>query len=218
MTSPITLPMMRQSLYSGVVCDALDSLGFRHQSPRISMVPIAVESPLIGRCKTTLWVDFYHPVANPYELELKAVDSCSPDDVFIAAAAGSTRSAVWGELLSTAARNRGCVGAIVDGLARDTTRLAEMRFTTFARGTSPYDSQNRQRVVDMNVPVEIDGVCFAPGDLVIADMDGIVVVPSEVETEAIQQAWNKVHTENAIRTAILNGATAEQAYAQFGTL
>jgi regulator of RNase E activity RraA len=110
-------------------------------------------------------------------LELKAVDSCEVDDVVIAAGAGSMVSGVWGELLSTAARNCGCVGAIIDGAVRDVAKLRSMQFPVFARGTSAYDSMNRQRVVDVQISVEIDGVIFNPEDLVIADVDAIVVVP-----------------------------------------
>jgi len=115
MAMEITIAMMRSSLYSAVVCDALDSLGLRNQSPRVQLAPHSSESLLVGRAMTTLWSDMDHDVANPYELELKAVDCCQPDDVMICAANGSMRSALWGELLSTASRNTGCVGAIVDG-------------------------------------------------------------------------------------------------------
>src|SRR4051794_12260208 len=109
----ITLEMMRESLYSAVVCDALDALGFTHQAPRVPLMPLTGTRVLIGRCKTTLWTDMAHKDPKPYDLELKAVDSCRPDDVIIAAAGGSMRSGIWGELLSTAARNSGCIGAIV---------------------------------------------------------------------------------------------------------
>ena len=128
----------------------------------------------------------YHEDPNPYELELKAVDACQPDDVLIAAAGGSMRSGIWGELLSTAASNRGCVGAIVDGAVRDIRQMTRMSFPVFARGRCISDSQNRQRVIDLEVAVEIDGVKFNQGDLVIADVDGVVVVPREIEKDAIQ--------------------------------
>jgi len=203
MSSPPSLEKLRESLYSAVVCDALDAMGYRNQSPRISLAPYTSERTLIGRCKTTLWHDMYHEVKNPYELELRAVDGCQADDVFIAATGGSQRSAVWGELLSTAASNRGCVGAIVDGSAL---------------GTSPYDSQNRQRVVDIDVPVEIAGVTFRPGDLVIADVDGVVLIPKEAEQEALRRAWEKVHSENEVREAIRQGMKASEAYDKFGVL
>lgn len=214
----ITLEMMRKELYSAVVSDALDSLGLRRQSPGVSLRPLTGSSLLVGRCRTTLWADMAHTDPKPYELELIAVDSCKPNDVLIAAAAGSNRSGIWGELLSTAARNSGCVGAIVDGSVRDVAKMTHMNFPVWARGTSVYDSLHRQRVIDVDVPVEIDGVTFNTGDLVIADLDGVVVVPKAVETEAIQKAWDKIHAENITRDAIRNGMKSMAAYQKYGVL
>ena len=191
---------------------------FVHQSPRVPLLPYSGEQLLVGRCKTTLWADMYHQDPRPYELELLAVDGCQPDDVMICAAGGSLHSALWGELLSTASRNTGCIGAIVDGAIRDVAKIRQMNFPVFARGTSVYDSQNRQRVIDVDVPVEIAGVRFSPGDLVFADIDGVVVVPREVEEEAIQRAWDKVHAENRTRGAIRGGLKATEAYKKYGVL
>lgn len=214
----ITFEIMRQSLYTAVVCDALDACGWRNQSPRVPLRPLTGGGVLIGRCRTTLWADMAHPDPEPYARELEAVDRCRPDDVLIAAAGGSMRSGIWGELLSTAARQRGCVGAIVDGAVRDVAKMTAMGFPVFARGTSPYDSRDRQRVIDVDVPVEIAGVRLTPGDLVIADLDGIVVVPHEIESEVIRRALAKVHGENATRQAILDGLGAAEAYQRYGVL
>ncbi len=218
MPAEITLDMMRTSLYAAVVADALDALGFRHQSPRVVLGPLTVDGLLVGRCKTTLWADMYHEDPRPYELELRAVDGCQPNDVMICAAGGSLHSALWGELLSTASRNSGCVGAIVDGAVRDVDKMRAMSFPIFARGTSVYDSMHRHRVIDLDVIVEIDGVQFAPGDLVLADRDGVVVVPQSVEAEAIARAWQKVHDENKVRDAIQKGMKASEAFAKYGVL
>ncbi len=217
-TDEITLPMMRQALYSAVVCDALDGLGYANQSPRVQLPPLTVDAVLVGRAKTTLWADMFHEDPRPYELELEAVDSCRPDDVLIAAAAGSMRSGIWGELLSTAALNRGVVGAIVDGAVRDVLKMKKLAFPIFARGMCVYDSRDRQRVIDSDVPVMIDGVAFNPGDLVIADSDGVVVIPQEVERDAVRAAWEKVHAENEMREAIRQGMKATEAFDQFGVL
>ena len=216
--SEITLPMMRESLYCAVVCDALDALGYRHQSPRVRLQPLTTDQLLVGRCKTSLWVTMYHTDPAPYDLELKAVDACQTDDVFIAAAGGSMESGIWGELLSTAAANSGCAGVIVDGAVRDVAKMRKMGFPVFSRGISVYDSQNRQRVVDLDVDVEIDGVRFSPSDLVFADEDGVVVVPQAVEKEVIAAAWKKVHDENETRDAIKAGMKATAAYEKFGVL
>ncbi len=215
----ITMEMMRQSLTAAVVSDALDGLGHRRHSPSISLRPLTVcQRVLVGRCRTTLWADMAHPDPKPYELELQAVDSCQPDDVLICAASGSNRSGSWGELLSTAARNRGCVGAIVDGMVRDVRQMTKMDFAVWALGTNLLDSLNRQRVIDVDMPVEIDGIEFRPGDLVIADIDGVVVVPRDLEPEASRRAWQKVHDENVTRDAIRGGMLASEAYRQYGVL
>lgn len=214
----ITLEMMRKTLYVAVVLDSLDAIGLKRQAPRVPLLPMTGVNTLVGRCKTTLWADMAHEDPQPYELELKALDSCKKDDVLIAAAGGSNRSGIWGELLSTAARNSGCVGTIVDGSVRDVAKMTKMKFPVFARQANPYDSQHRQRVIDVDVTVEIDGVQFAPGDLVFADQDGVVVVPLAVEEEVIRRAWEKVFKENVTRDAIRGGMKAYAAYQKYGVL
>ena len=214
---------MRAQLYSAVVCDALDSLGRRNQSPRVALglqtgSNLAPTGLLVGRCKTTLWADMYHIDPKPYELELQAVDDCRTDDVLIAAAGGSMRSGIWGELLTTAALNRGCAGAIIDGAVRDVAKIASLSFPVFARGTCIYDSLNRQRVIDVDVPVEIDGVSFHPGDLVFADADGIVVIPQSIEQETLKRGFTKVQGENAVRDSIRAGMSAVGAFKKYGIL
>lgn len=220
MTAPteVTLAMIREHVYSAVLSDALDALGFPRQVPSIDLRPMTGAPKLVGRAKTTLWADMFHVDPQPYELELRAVDDCRPDEVLIAAAGGSQRSGVWGELLSTAAKNRGCVGAIVDGMVRDVDKMTAMGFAVFARGTNCRDSQNRQRVVDLDVTVEVGGVLIAPGDLVLVDLDGMVVVPQQVEREALSRAWTKLHAENITRDAIRAGMKASEAWRKYGVL
>ncbi|NND33274.1 MAG: RraA family protein [Saprospiraceae bacterium] len=217
-TTHFELDEIHDKLYSAVISDALDSLGLRHQAIQGGLKPFTGVGKLVGRCKNTLWADLYHEDPDPYALELKAVDSCKPGEVLIAAAAGSLRSGIWGELLSTAALNSGCRGAIVDGAVRDVSKMREMKFPVFALGTCVYDSLHRQRVVDLDVPVEIDGIRIAPEDLIFADEDGIVVIPAGVEAEVLNRAMQKVTAENITRDAIKNGMKALDAYKKYGVL
>ena len=209
---------MREILFTGVVADVLDTLGYRNQSPRIQLRPLTGVSSLVGRCKTTLWADIFHDDPHTYDLELATIDACQPGDVLIAAAGGSARSAVWGQLLSTAAAGAGCVGTIVHGNVRDVPQTTKMGFGVFALGTSPYDSMSRQKVIAMDVPVEIAGVSFHPGDLVFADVNGVVVVPREVEQQTIERALAKVTKENEIVQAIQGGLKATDAWKKYGVL
>lgn len=213
-----SLKEIQEKLYSAVLSDAMDSLGYRNQSPNIDLRPYTGISIVVGRCKTTLWTDIFHEDPNPYALELQAVDSCEEGDILIAAAGGSMRSGIWGELLSTAARNSGCKGVVVDGAIRDVAAMRKMAFPAFALGTSVYDSLHRQRVIDLDVPVEIAGVTFEPGALVFCDEDGIVVVPREIEEETLAKAFHKVEAENISREEIRNGMKASLVYKKYGVL
>lgn len=213
-----SLQEIQDKLFSAVISDALDSLGYRHQSPNLDFrVNTSIEK-LVGRAKTTLWADMFHEDPNPYVLELKAVDDCQSGDILVAAAGGSVRSGIWGELLSTAARNSGCVGAIIHGATRDIAQIRKMEFPVFATASCLYDSLNRQRVIDIDVPVEIGGVGIEPGSLIFCDEDGIVVIPQDIEDEVVARAMAKVDAENITRDAISNGMKATAAYEKFGIL
>ena len=209
---------MREVLYAAVLADVLDALGLREQVLGLPFQGLCGDRVLVGRAKTTLWEEIDQIDPRPYELELQAVDTCRVDEIFVAAAAGSTRSGIWGELLSTAARQRGCAGAIIDGAVRDVAQMNAMGFTVFARGTSPRDSLHRQRVTAVDVNVTIGGVCIRPGDLMLADVDGVVVVPQSVEREALAKAWEKVTAENRVRDEIRAGMKAGDVFRKYGVL
>jgi 4-hydroxy-4-methyl-2-oxoglutarate aldolase len=213
-----SFPWMRQVLYTAVVADVLDAIGHRQQVTDAAWQRTSGAGLLVGRARTTLWEEIDEIDSRPYELELQAVDACRPDDVLVAAAAGSTRSGIWGELLSTAAANRGCVGALIDGAVRDTAQMNALGFSTFARGTCPRDSLHRQRVTAVDVPVSVGGVRIEAGDLVFADADGVVVVPRAVEPTALAQAWAKVSAENRVRDEIRAGASASEVFRKYGVL
>ncbi len=214
---PLDIASLRTVLYTAVVTDVLDALGLRNQAFGASLSRQSGMGVLLGRAKTTQWEDCEHD-DRPYELELVAVDECRRDEVIVAAAAGSMRSGIWGELLSTAARNRGCAGALIDGAVRDVAAMDAMGFLVFARGTSPLDSLHRQRVTAVDVSVEIGGVSIRPGDLVIADADGAAVIPREVEQEALARAWDKVTAENVVRNEIRAGSKAADVFKKYGVL
>lgn len=212
------LHRIKHELYSAVICDALDSMGYRNQSPKTQFNSYTGINKIVGRCKNTLWADIYHEDPDPYALELDAVDSCQTGDVLIAAASGSLRSGIWGELLSTAALNSGCVGALVHGAVRDIRKMTEMNFPVFASGRSIYDSLNRQKVIEIDVPVEIESVIFNPGDLIFCDEDGVVVIPRNIEDDVIEIALKKVGAENQTREEIKKGMKAAEAYKKYGVL
>ena len=123
-----------EKLYSAVLADILDELGFRDQALEPNIRPIGSSFKLAGKAFTILATDVYETPENPYVTELEAVDHLAEGDVVVATTNGSTSSALWGELLSTAARSKGARGAMIDGLTRDSIKIMEMGFPVFTRG------------------------------------------------------------------------------------
>ncbi|MGI6286732.1 RraA family protein [Neomoorella humiferrea] len=206
-------PLLREKLYSAVICDILDELGVRNGAMYHHIRPLTPDMVTVGRAFTMLATDVYEIPEEPYKLELEAVDSVKSGEVIVATTNGSVSSGFWGELLSTAAVGRGACGAIIDGLTRDSKRIIKMGFPVFVRGMSPYDSKGRTDVIAYQVPIVCGGVLVRPGDLVFADYDGIVVVPKEIEDEVIDRAMQKVSGENKVREELLAGVSAREVFA-----
>lgn len=205
-------------LYTAVLADSLDEMGFRDQAMRETIRPVSGDRVFAGRARTVLCMDVYHVGDDPYGKEIEAVDSLLPGEVAVVATGDSKRNAPWGELLSTAARARGARGAVIDGLVRDVLKIQTLGFPVFATGIKPVDSRGRGMVVDYNIPVECQGVKVIPGDLVVADFDGVVVVPAALIDETIRLATDKVTRENHTRQELLDGAMLRQVYEKYGVL
>jgi 4-hydroxy-4-methyl-2-oxoglutarate aldolase len=209
---------MARELYVSVVSDVLDSLGYREQAMDATIRPIYREAVVVGRAHTVLSTDIYQRPDDPYSAEIAAIDSLRPNDVLVAATNKSTRTCFWGELLSTTARARGCRGAVIEGHVRDVLKIEQMRFPIFATGIRPVDSAGRGLVVAHGVPVECGGVLVRPGDIVFGDYDGLVVIPREVEEEAIRRAQEKVIGENKAREDLARGDLLRDVYDRYGVL
>ncbi|MGJ5819707.1 RraA family protein [Paludibaculum fermentans] len=209
---------VEQNLYTAVLADALDELGFRQQAMRETIRPLSPDLVFAGWARTISCMDVYHMSENPYDIEIEAVDSLLPGEIAVVATGDSKRNAPWGELLSTAALTRGARGAVIDGLVRDVKKIQALGFPVFATGIKPVDSRGRGLVVDYNIPVECQGVLVTPGDLVVADFDGVVVVPAAVVTEAVRMATDKVSRENHSRAELMNGMLLRQVYDKYGVL
>ncbi len=203
-------------LYTAVVADVLDRLGYRQQVMRPDLRPLFPQAQCAG---------FALPVqtapareiapAEPYKGELAAVDALQPQDIMLVSRCDWS---FWGELLSTAAKYRGCHGVIVDGYTRDTKAIEAMQFPVFCRGIHPADSLGRLDVVGHNLTIVCGDVAVNPGDLVLADHDGIVVVPHEIAAKALEAAEAKVSGENMVRAKLAEGMSATEAFQRYGIL
>ena len=203
-------------LYTAVVADVLDRLGFRQQVMRPELRPLFPQAKAAGFALPVQTVPAREAApAEPYKGELAAVDALRDGDVLVVS---RCEWSFWGELLSTAARYRGCRGVVIDGHTRDTQAIIEMAFPVFCRGVHPADSLGRLDVAGHNVPITCGGVLVQPGDLVLADADGVVVVPHARAEETLRLAEEKVSGENLVRKALAEGMSTTEAFRKYGIL
>lgn len=206
------------SLYPAVVADCLDSVGVRANVMAPHIRPLDRKSKLAGFAMTVQMIEVGGPPANRadwYRGELQAVDSLMPGDVMVVS---TCQGSYWGELLATAARHRGARGIVADAHARDTLALIEMGFPTFVAGINAADSLGRIDVEAVGVPIECGGVMVYPDDLVLADYDGIVVVPSAVAEEVLTLAEQKVSGEDLVREKLAEGMPVWEAFQTYGVI
>jgi 4-hydroxy-4-methyl-2-oxoglutarate aldolase len=209
---------LRRVLRTALVADALDAVGLRSQCLSAGLVPLATGTLLVGRAFPVGGIRVESPPEAPYVGLLRSLDELAPDDVYVISSGDRPDVALWGELLSTAAIARGAEGAICDGFVRDVALVRRSGFRVFARGAVPYDINGRLEVVSVGTPVVIDGVSIAPGDLLVADDDGVAVVPADVRDEVVARASAKGDRESEFRTAVRRGALPSEAFARYGVL
>lgn len=135
-----------------------------------------------------------------------AVEICRPGDVLVLASEGENPSALWGKMVSVVAQARGAAGAIVDGYVRDTAYIRESAFPVWARAVSPCGS-TRKGPGSLNVPVVCGGVTIHPGDWILADDDGIVVIPTAQRAAALELGRGRMQREEAILPRLQQGVS-----------
>jgi 4-hydroxy-4-methyl-2-oxoglutarate aldolase len=207
-----------QLLSSALLADVLDGLGYRHSALPGELRPLDPAWRFCGRAATLSGVTVAAEPKHPYAVEMECIDQLRPGEVLIATTNGDRGSALWGELLSTAARARGAVGAVIDGLTRDSARIRAMGFPVFAAGFSPLDSKGRLDCIAHGQPIRVGACVVCPGDWVFGDVDGIVVVPAESSHEAFRLAHAKATGENRVRDELARGRPLRDVFAEYGIL
>jgi 4-hydroxy-4-methyl-2-oxoglutarate aldolase len=212
------LDALARECYAAVVSDCCDAIGLRHQALDADIRPaVLAGSLLVGWARPVRAIAVDENPDEPYVHEIDFIDSLEQDQVVMARC--EAPNAFWGELFSMAARARGARGAVVDGFVRDQARIPRADgFGVFARGGRPTDCLGRSSVVESDAPIVIGGVEVALGDLVVADVDGVVVVPRRAASEVMERALAKARKEDGSRALLLAGATLRQAWERFGVL
>lgn len=209
--------IIRTKLYTPVVGDILDQMGYYHQFLPQAVRPLREDMKLVGRAMTVLMIDVFGPQAQPFGKLTEALDQIEENEIYIASG-GSMRCAYWGELLTAAARSRKGAGAVIDGWHRDTPQVLAQNWPVFSRGCYAQDSSVRTKVEDYRCPLEIGQVRLESGDLIFGDIDGVLVIPKKIAEEVLERALEKAATEHMVRKAIEGRMTSTEAFRVYGVL
>ena len=216
-SDPDLFALCTRELYTPVVGDILDDLGFTHQFLPQPVQPLREEMKLAGRAMPVVMIDVFGKQKQPFGLLTEALDQLQPGEIYLAGG-GEMRCAYWGEILTATAKKRGALGAVINGFHRDTPRVLDQSWPVFSRGRFAQDSSVRTQVVAYRCQIEIGQVTVQPGDLVFGDLDGVVMVPKAVEAEVIERALVKARGEKLVRKEIEAGLSSTAAFKKYGIL
>lgn len=210
----------RANLYSAVIADTLDAFGYHNQVASPGIRPIDDAMVLCGFARVGIYMPIYHDdeQVNVYENEISLVDDLRENEVPVFVCNGNKRISPWGELLSTRAQYLKAAGCLTDGCVRDARQIKQMEFPVFSAGLNPADTKFRGKLMWYDVPAEFAGVRINSGDLVFADIDGVVFIPGELVGEVTAKALEKVSAETTVRQELLDGASLSEVFARHNIL
>lgn len=223
MTDQVFFAKIKEELFTAVVGDVLDVMGYRNQFLPQAIKPLVRGTKLVGRAVPVLEADYLEGTGNgplsdkPFGVMFEALDSLREGEIYLASGS-SLDYALWGGLMSTRALHLKAAGAILNGYVRDTDEIKRLGFPVFSQGSFAQDQGVRGKVLDYRVPIKIGGTRVETGDLIFADDEGVLIIPRKIEAEAIEKALEKVATENAVAIAIKNGMSTVEAFETFGVM
>jgi 4-hydroxy-4-methyl-2-oxoglutarate aldolase len=203
---------------AAVVSDVLDRMGCRDQVLDLAIRPLWPDARLAGVAVPVVIVADTSEPELPYDGELTALDGLRAGDVPMLVVEPGVRAASWGELFSCAAMGRGAAGVVIDGFARDAAAIRVLGFPAFARGLSPLDTFGRAIVTGIDVEARVGGVDVRPGDFVVGDVDGIVVVPRQLAAAVAEAVVTKHRLEGDARADLLAGIGIREVWMKYGVL
>ncbi len=205
-------------LYTGAIADILDKEGLRHQVLPQVITPFTNADQVAGFAFTGQGYPCADTTSNDTETRLRMLDSITPGTVSVWACGGSVDCAHWGEMMSTAARQRGCDGAVIDGGVRDVNFVNAMNYPVFARFKCSASSVGRWEIREYQVPIQIGNVVIHPGDFVFGDTDGVVIIPQSITLKVLEAAEDVYRREGSMREELRRGVTVKEAYLKYGSL
>lgn len=182
--------------------DALDSLNAR--GAVIGIRPVFASRRIVGRA-ITIKIAATGAVRSSRHLGVEAIAEAEDGDIIAIDNRGDLNNNCWGEVLSCAAKVKGIQGVVVDGAVRDVDACQDMQFPVYARNVVPITARGRIVQEAFNCPVRLGDEEVRPGDIIIADVNGIVIIRPEMLDEVIQIAESLMSREESMKADLLSG-------------
>ena len=205
-----------KALYTGAVGDVLDGLGLRQQVLPYYIMPLTLDMVVAGPAFTGQGYPVGDATNDDSDARIRMLESIKPGTVSVWSSHGHFAAAHWGEIMSNAARERGCTGAVVDGGLRDTRFVLEMGFSVFCRFRCSASSIGRWEIREWMVPITIGETVIHPDDFVLGDCDGVVIIPKALIMDVLLKTEETVKRENGMRVDLAKGMTVSEAYKKHG--
>jgi regulator of RNase E activity RraA len=204
------------ALYSGAVADILDELGLREQCLPVDIRPLRDDMKVAGPVYTVRGRSRPADDGNdPRYRQMDMLDGIFPGCIVVIDPGDETKAAHWGELMSHTARAKGAAGVVIAGGVRDTPEIVRMGFPCFRRFHSPLTAVWRFDITDFAVPIRIGGVAVAPGDFILGDVDGVLVIPAGAIDEVIARAGLVREREDIVREALDQGGSIRELFERY---
>jgi regulator of RNase E activity RraA len=186
------------------IADALDKVGIR--GAVIGIKPMYDCPKILGRA-VTVKITAAGMVKSKHHLGVQAIAAANLGDIIIIDNRGDLNNNCWGEILSMAAKMKGISGVVIDGAARDIDACKEFDFPVYARGTVPITARGRIMEESFNEMVRIGDIQVRPGDIVMADINGVVIIPLEKADEVLEAAEQICEKEEAMVEELRKGVS-----------
>lgn len=192
------------------ISDALDRLGIAGQVEGI--YPADRRFRVAGRAFTVQ----YQPIDEEGGTVGDYIEDVPPGDVVVLDNGGRLDATVWGDILTLVAQRRSLGGTVINGICRDSDRALELDYPLFSKSHWMRTGKDRVKIVGQQVPVVLGTVRVRPGDILIGDADGVVVVPAEREQDVLDIATEIEQAEAVIRQEVQRGASLREARTRLG--
>ena len=204
-----------EKLYTGAVNDVLRELCLTNVALPSEIVPLRDEMVVAGPA-FTIRSNADPTITGELESRVEMLDKIRPGHVCVWNANGDDRASHWGEVMTAASRKRGCRGAIVDGGIRDTKGILAQGFPLWSRYRTSNGSLSRAKMTGYQVPITVGGVLIKPGDIIMADIDGAIVIPRKLAEQVLLRAEQIEKNEGEIKEWVDAGLTAAEIHDRGG--